>query len=84
MDTPATLAPDLSGVRTRLSDAELTDVITNGRPARGMPAWPLTAAQRGELLDYLGWLARHRDAVLASWRATATNEGDGLPWFEFK
>jgi nitric oxide reductase subunit C len=78
------LAPDLSGVRNRLSEAELHQVITNGRPARGMPPWPLTAGQRGELLDYLGWLARHREAVLATGRATADTENDGLPWFEYR
>ena len=78
------LAPDLSGVRNRLGEAELREVITNGRPARGMPAWPLQESQRVELLEYLGWLARHRDAVLANWQVTSSNGGDGLPWFEFR
>ncbi|HEX6813290.1 MAG TPA: cytochrome c [Planctomycetota bacterium] len=78
------LAPDLSGLKNRMSDAEILQVIANGRPARGMPAWPLPEEHRTALLAYLGWLARHRDAVLAGWRASSADTHEGLPWFEFR
>ena len=81
-------APDLSTVVERLSADSLAQVLTIGRPAKGMPPPipPLTDAERAEVTAYLAFLGRQKTALRErtdgltgerrlDWRR--------LPWWEF-
>lgn len=80
----AFLAPDLSDVRARLSDAELEKVLVEGRPARGMPAWELGDEPRAEVVEYLDWLAENRAALLERLSRGTAGAERAIPWFEFR
>ena len=82
-------APDLSTVAERLDDGELHEVLTNGRPERGMPppAPALSAAQRDQLIEYFGWLNDHRTDLMSDWelrQAQRQVDWSQLDWWEFR
>lgn len=77
----AYLAPDLSHSARALSDEEIFGVLTNGRPALGMPPTGLSPDQQREVLAFLRWQAEHRERLLA---ASVPDGSIGLPWWEFR
>lgn len=82
-------APDLSTVGDRLDEAGLVEVLTSGRPERGMPPPmpPLTEEQKGDLVRYFEWLADEREALVAdSDRRQSERQVDWsrLPWWEYR
>jgi mono/diheme cytochrome c family protein len=64
-------APALNTVLLRFSQAEVTDILTYGRPGTPMPAWgaagggPLTEQQLKELVAYLGSIQLTSDEAKA-------------------
>jgi nitric oxide reductase subunit C len=82
-------APDLSTTVERWSDVELRAVLTDGRPALGMPPpMPaLTEAGKTELIGWFQWLNENRESLMAeSARREAQRDIDwsGLDWWEFR
>ncbi|MEZ5966198.1 MAG: cytochrome c [Planctomycetota bacterium] len=77
----AMVAPDPSGIAARLSVDEIERTITEGRPQRGMPPAPITAAQRRDVVAFLVWLASCR-ADLVTECGAGTEQS--LPWWEFR
>ena len=76
------VAPDLAGVSRRLTPAEISAVLIDGRPTRGMPVMLTTAEERVDVTAFLGWLAEH-EAVLRPRFGDGAVDG-GLSWFEFR
>lgn len=82
-------APDLSTVSERLDDSVLHEVLTNGRPERGMPppVPALSAAQQDQLIEYFRWLNDNRADLMSDWEL---RQGDRrvdwsrLDWWEFR
>ena len=58
------------------------DERAEGRPAKGMPATGFSDAEATAMLDFLGWLSEHREALRQQLGIDA--ESRGLPWFEFQ
>ena len=82
-------APDLSTTVERMDETELHVVLTEGRPAAGMPppAPALTDQEKDELVAYLRWLnGARRDLLDDSSRRQAERDVDWsrLPWWEFR
>ena len=82
-------APDLSTVVERLDDAALQDVLTNGRPERGMPppAPALSAVERDRLIEYFRWLSENRSDLMAEWEGRQADrqvDWSRLDWWEFR
>jgi len=82
-------APDLSMVSQRLDDAELHEVLTNGRPELGMPppSPALSATQRDQLIEYFGWLNDHRADLMSDWELRQRErqvDWSRLDWWEFR
>jgi nitric oxide reductase subunit C len=75
------MAPDPSGIRARLSPAEVDQVLQQGRSQRGMPPAPLDSQQRPDVIAFLGWLHAARGDLLAE---CGTDVEQGLPWWEFR
>ncbi len=75
------LAPDLSRSASALADEEIFEVLTNGRPALGMPPSGLSHDQQREVLAFLRWQNEHRGRLL---EASLTDQPTGLPWWEFR
>lgn len=75
------LAADLSTVRDRLSDAEIKEVLTKGRPRKGMIPTGLDSARQDEVLAYFAWLSKHSDALRS--RIGDAKKID-LPWWEYR
>ncbi|MEM7205225.1 MAG: c-type cytochrome [Planctomycetota bacterium] len=75
-------APDLSDVGERLSDAELEQVIAEGRPAKGMVPPPLQPAQRAAVIEFLQWVGAEREAIRE--RLGADDAASGTPWWEYR
>ncbi len=74
------LAPDLSAVADRVPAAEIDEVLSMGRPARGMPASGLGEHERHCVLQFFEWVATHRADLMPP-----NLEGsDGLPWWEYR
>lgn len=63
-------APDLTTTVDRISDEELIDVLTSGRPERGMPPPVPTFSdqQKAELVAYFHWVHAERESLEASTR----------------
>lgn len=82
-------APDLSTAVERWDDDALHQVLTTGRPERGMPP-PMPAftdAQRESVITYLRWLNENRDDLMAgTQRLTSARSVDwsGLSWWEYR
>ena len=82
-------APDLSTAVDRLSEGELRDVLTSGRPEKGMPP-PVPALQEGqlaELITYLRWLNDNRGALENDSRARQASRSvdwASAPWWEYR
>ncbi len=82
-------APDLSTAAERLSDEEMTSVLTDGRPALGMPP-PLpsyTDREREQVVAYLKWLNGERSVLEAeTGRIVAGRSVDWsrLAWWEYR
>lgn len=82
-------APDLSTVAERLDEAGLADVLTHGRPEKGMPppAPPFSPEEVSAVTAWFSWLNANRGALLAD---TRRRQGSGdvdwsrLPWWEFR
>ena len=69
--------------------AALHDVLTNGRPERGMPppAPALSTEQRDQLIRYFGWLNENRPELLAEWDARQADrqvDWSRLAWWEYR
>ncbi len=82
-------APDLSTVVERLDEAALHEVLTLGRPDRGMPppAPALTPAGRERLIDYFAWLNENRAELVVDWNARQAArrvDWSRLDWWEFR
>ncbi len=82
-------APDVSMVTERLDDPALHEVLTYGRPERGMPP-PLPALQeseREELIAYFRWLNANRAELQAETRSiqgSRSVDWRALPWWEYR
>lgn len=82
-------APDLSTAVERATDAELHEVLLNGRPALGMPppVPAFTGEQRGQVIAYLHWLNENREPLMADWRdrqASRDVDWSRLDWWEYR
>ncbi len=82
-------APDLSTAVERLDEAALHDVLTRGRPERGMPppAPALSSAERDRLIEYFGWLNANRAELVSDWdsrQADRRVDWSRLDWWEFR
>lgn len=75
------LAPDLSRSGGTLTDEALYDVLTNGRPALGMPPTGLSRNQQQDVVAFLRWLAGERGRLLD---ASLPDQRRGPPWWEFR
>ena len=76
-------APDLSTVVSRLDDAAIRTTIVQGRPTKGMQAWPiLDAAAVGDVIAFFHWLGSERSAIGA--RVPGVGATQGLPWWEYR
>ncbi|MCZ6869074.1 MAG: c-type cytochrome [Gammaproteobacteria bacterium] len=82
-------APDLSTVVERLDEAELHEVLTKGRPEKGMPP-PVPAfseARRQQVIEYFRWLNGEREALRSETerrQSRATVDWSRLPWWEYR
>lgn len=82
-------APDLSTVVDRVDDAGLRTVLTDGRPALGMPP-PIpgfSEDRKDEIIAYLHWLKENRPTLLAEVerrQAQRSIDWSGLSWWEFR
>jgi len=76
------LAVDLSDVRERLSEAEIREVLSKGRPAKGMVITPLNEDEQDAMLSFLGWLGEHRQELQA--RVGEAKPLSSLPWWEYR
>ena len=74
-------APDLTTAVDRLDETGLREVLTNGRPMRGMPAWNLDDEARDELIALLRWWRTERDALVD---AVGGEQRQGLPWWVYQ
>ncbi|HJM58738.1 MAG TPA: cytochrome c [Planctomycetota bacterium] len=80
-------APDLTLAATRFSEEELLRIVTEGIPAKGMPAISLDDQQRTALYSFLEWAASHGDRLasrFASNQARQTGGFASIPWFEYE
>lgn len=82
-------APDLSRTTSTLSPSDLLQVLTDGRPGRGMPAPtpPLDARDRDDLAAFFTWLAEHRAALVTPLRAAEAERSldwRAIPWWEYR
>jgi nitric oxide reductase subunit C len=75
-------APDLTTVAQRLAAAAIRGTIVQGRPTRGMPAWPLPEATVDDLVAMLAWFAEQRQALAR--RVPALAAAQRLPCWEFQ
>jgi nitric oxide reductase subunit C len=81
--------PDLSTVVERLDEAGLNDVLTFGRPEKGMPppVPAFDAVRRSEVVAYFEWLNANRVELVAQTsrlRGATSVEWAKLPWWEFR
>ncbi len=74
-------APDLTTVVDRLDEAGLREVLTVGRPLRGMPAWNLGDEARDEMIALLRWWRAEREALLGR---LGGERRQGLPWWVYQ
>lgn len=82
-------APDLTTVVERLDDAGLDDVLTHGRPDRGMPPPmpPFAPDEIPAVKAWFAWLNGNRTALLADTRriqGARDVDWSRLPWWEFR
>jgi len=82
-------APDLSTAVDRLEDAALHEVLTSGRPDKGMPppVPPLSETQREQIIDYFHWLNSDRERLRSQTerrQSGATVDWSRLPWWEYR
>ena len=82
-------APDLSTVVERLDTEDLMEVLTMGRPERGMPppSPTLSVEERDYLIHYLGWLNQNRSDLMAKWEDLQVEQSidwSRLDWWEFR
>jgi nitric oxide reductase subunit C len=75
------LAPDPTRIAERLTREQIEQTLVEGRLSRGMPPAGLDAEQRRDVIAFLEWLAREREALCA---AGCASETVGLPWWEFR
>lgn len=82
-------APDLSTAVERVDDDSLLEVLTNGRPALGMPppAPALSEREKQDLVAWFHWLNENRAALEAS-SLTRQSQRDvdwsKLSWWEYR
>ena len=82
-------APDLSTTVERLSETELTEVLTSGRPEAGMPppVPGLSTGQIDDLISYFFWLNANRAELEGDTHARQedrTVNWRSLPWWEYR
>jgi len=82
-------APDLSTVVDRLDDATLHEVLTSGRPDKGMPppVPALSEQRRQQVIEYFRWLNSERGELQSETRrrqSGATVDWSRLPWWEYR
>ena len=82
-------APDLSTAVDRLDGAALHEVLTSGRPDKGMPppVPPLSEAQREQIIAYFRWLNSDREGLRSQTerrQSGATVDWSRLPWWEYR
>ncbi len=82
-------APDLSRVVQTLTLDSLDQVLTSGRPERGMPP-PIPAfspEEREAVIAFLEFLDARRDELEAQTQSLSVNRRfdlGSLPWWEFR
>jgi len=82
-------APDLSTAVERWDERALHEVLTAGRPERGMPppVPAFTEAQREGLIAYFSWLNQNRDDLVAQTQrlvSARATDWSRLPWWEYR
>jgi len=82
-------APDLSTVVDRVDDAVLHEVLTSGRPDKGMPppVPTLSEARRQQVIEYFRWLNSDREALRSETerrQSGAIVDWSRLPWWEYR
>jgi hypothetical protein len=82
-------APDLSTTVERLSEPELVDVLTSGKPETGMPppVPELSPSEIDDLIAYFFWLNEHRGEAEDDTRARQVDRNVNwrlLPWWEYR
>lgn len=82
-------APDLSTAVERLDADALHQVLTDGRPERGMPppVPALSITQRNQLVEYLRWLNENRSRLVSEWgdrQSERDVDWSKLDWWEFR
>ncbi|MDH5642351.1 MAG: c-type cytochrome [Nitrospira sp.] len=76
----AFVAPDPTRIAERLSDQEILEVLTKGRPERGMPNPALGEEQKAHVLAWFKWMTEHRPELAEKMKPRAT----AAPWFEYE
>ena len=77
-------APDLTKALDRLGEAGTIATIKNGRPAVGMPPFPISTSEEAGLLAFLQWLKKHSEPVTRAFEASSEKEAQSsIPWFEY-
>jgi cytochrome c553 len=82
-------APDLSTTAERLSETELVDVLTSGKPETGMPppVPELSPSQINDVIAYFFWLNEYRGELENDARARQVGRSVNwwsLPWWEYR
>ena len=82
-------APDLSTAVDRLGEAELIELLTDGRPERGMPppAPALSDGEKADMIAYFEWLRAQRDELeedAARRQAQRDVDWSQLSWWEYR
>ena len=82
-------APDLSTTVERLSETELVDLLTSGKPETGMPppVPELSPSQINDVIAYFFWLNEYRGELENDARARQVGRSVNwwlLPWWEYR
>ena len=82
-------APDLSTTVERLSEPDLVDILTSGKPETGMPppVPELSPSQINDLISYFFWLNEHRGELEDDTRTRQVDRNVNwrlLPWWEYR
>jgi len=78
-------APDLCDVIVSPGVDGITATLRQGRIARGMPQFELTADEQAAIVAFLRWMHEHRDVIQSEFKALAMEHAQSarIPWFEY-
>lgn len=79
-------APDLTMLTEALEKQELLQVLTQGRPTKGMPMFNFSEDDKTAVIAFLKWLNENRDGIVSGFETleNANTPGLKIPWFEYK